>query len=60
MVVLLASEHHSDLKNCYNLVRIHMMMQTKNIPSSYTHLLFKALFHFISQCTSVPYLESTP
>ena len=31
--------------------------QTKNIPSSCSYLLLKTLFHFILQCTSVPYFE---
>ena len=32
--------------------------QTENIPRSCSYLLLKTLFYFISQCTSVPYLES--
>ena len=36
-----------------------MKKQTENITSSCTYLLLKALFHFKSQCTSVPYLESS-
>ena len=32
--------------------------QTENIPCSCSYLLLKTLFYFISQCTSVPYLES--
>ena len=32
--------------------------QTENIPRSCRYLLLKALFHFISQRTSGPYLES--
>ena len=31
--------------------------QTENIPESCSYLLLKTLFYFISQCTSVPYLE---
>ena len=29
-----------------------------NIPLSCSYLLLKTLFYFISQCTSVPYVES--
>ena len=36
----------------------HRKKQTENIPRSCRYLLLKTLFHFISQCTSVPYLES--
>ena len=36
----------------------HTKNQTENIPSSCSYLLYKILFHFISQCTSVHYLES--
>ena len=32
--------------------------QTENIPRLCSYLLLKTLFYFISQCTSVPYLES--
>ena len=32
--------------------------QTENISRSCSYLLLKTLFYFISQCTSVPYLES--
>ena len=32
--------------------------QTENIPRSCSFLLLKTLFYFISQCTSVPNLES--
>ena len=36
----------------------HTKKQTENIPRSCSYLLLKALFYFISQCTSAPYLES--
>ena len=36
----------------------HTKKQTENIPRSCSYLLLKKLFYFISQCTSVPYLES--
>ena len=36
----------------------HTKKQTVNTPRSYSYLLLKALFYFIAQCTSVPYLES--
>ena len=36
----------------------HTKKQTENIPRSCSYLLLKTLFYFISQCTSVPYLES--
>ena len=36
----------------------HTNKQTENIPPSCSYPLFKTLFYFISQCTSVPYLES--
>ena len=36
----------------------HAKKQTENIPRSCSYLLLKTLFYFISQCTSVPYLES--
>ena len=36
----------------------HKKKQTENIPRSCSYLLLKTLFYFISQCTSVPYLES--
>ena len=36
----------------------HTKKQTENIPRSCRYLLLKALFYFISQCTSGPYLES--
>ena len=36
----------------------HTKKQTENIPRSYSYLLLKTLFYFISQCTSAPYLES--
>ena len=36
----------------------HTKKQTENTPRSYSYLLLKTLFHFISQCTSVPYLLS--
>ena len=36
----------------------HTKKQTENIPRSFSYLLLKTLFYFISQCTSVPYLES--
>ena len=36
----------------------HMKKQTKNIPRSCSYLLLKTLFYFISQCTSVPFLEN--
>ena len=36
----------------------HTKKQTENIPRSCSYLLLKTLFHFIAQCTLVPYLES--
>ena len=36
----------------------HTKKQTENIPRSCSYLLLKTLFYFISQCTSVPFLES--
>ena len=36
----------------------HTKKQTGNIPRSCSYLLLKTMFYFISQCTSVPYLES--
>ena len=36
----------------------HTKKQTENITRSYSFLLLKTYFYFISQCTSVPYLES--
>ena len=36
----------------------HAKKQTENIPRSCSYLLLKTLIYFISQCTSVPYLES--
>ena len=36
----------------------HTKEQTENIPPSCSYLLLKTLFYFMSQCTSVPYLES--
>ena len=36
----------------------HTKKQTENIPRSCSYLHLKTLFYFISQCTSVPYLES--
>ena len=36
----------------------HMKKQTENIPRSCSYLLLKTLLYFISQCTSVPFLES--
>ena len=36
----------------------HAKKQTENIPRLCSYLLLKTLFYFISQCTSVPYLES--
>ena len=35
----------------------HTKKQTDNIPRSCSYLLLETLFYFISQCTSVPYLE---
>ena len=35
----------------------HTQKQTEKIPRSCNYLLLKTLFYFISQCTSVPYLE---
>ena len=32
--------------------------KTENIPRSCSYLLLKTLFYFISQCTSIPNLES--
>ena len=36
----------------------HTKKQTENIPRSCSYLRLKTLFYFISQCTSVPYLET--
>ena len=36
----------------------HTKKQTENVPRSCSYLLLKTLFYFISQSTSVPYLES--
>ena len=38
----------------------HTKKQTENIPRScrLSYLFLKTLYYFISQCTSVPYLES--
>ena len=36
----------------------HTKKRTENIPRSWSYLLLKTLFYIISQCTSVPYLES--
>ena len=36
----------------------HMKKQTENIPCSCSYQLLKTLFYLISQCTSVPYVES--
>ena len=36
----------------------HTLKQTENIPRSCSNLILKTLFYYISQCTSVPYLES--
>ena len=36
-----------------------MKKQTENITRSCSYLLLKTLFYFISQCTSVPYLETS-
>ena len=36
----------------------HTKKQTENFSCSCSYLLLKTLFSFISQCTSVPYLES--
>ena len=33
--------------------------QTENISRLCSYLILKTLFYFISQCTSVPYLESS-
>ena len=35
----------------------HTKKQTENISRSCSYLLLKTLFHFISQCSSDPYLE---
>ena len=35
----------------------HTKKQTEYISQSCSYLLLKTLFYFISQCTSVPYLE---
>ena len=37
----------------------HTKKQTVNIPSSCSCLILITLFHSISQCTLVPYLESS-
>ena len=37
----------------------HTQKQTENIPHSCSYILLKTLFYLISQCTSVPYLESS-
>ena len=36
----------------------HTKKQTEHTPHSCSNLLLKTLFYFISQCTSMPYLES--
>ena len=36
----------------------HTKKQNENIPRSCSYLILKTSFYFISQCTSVPYLES--
>ena len=36
----------------------HTKEQTENIPRSCSYLLLKTLFYFVSQYTSVPYVES--
>ena len=36
----------------------HTQEQTENTSRSCSYLLLKTLFYFVSQCTSVPYLES--
>ena len=36
----------------------HAKKQTENTPRSWSYLPLKTLFYFISQCTSVSYLES--
>ena len=36
----------------------HAKKQTESIPRSCSYLLLKTLFYFISQCTTIPYLES--
>ena len=36
----------------------HTKKQLENIPRSCSYLLLKTLFYFISQCASVPYLDS--
>ena len=40
------------------IIIYHRKKETENIPSSCSDLLSKTLLYFISQCTSVPYLES--
>ena len=40
------------------MVIFHAKKQTENTPRSCSYLLLKTLFYFLSQCTSVPYLES--
>ena len=35
----------------------HTKKQNENAPLSCSYLLLKTLFYFISQCTSIPYLE---
>ena len=59
--VLLANEHQSDLKkNVINDFRIKfsLCIRSSKIPRSCSYLLVKILSYFISQCNSVPYLES--
>ena len=36
----------------------HTKKKTENITRSCSYLLLKTLFYYISQCTSIPYLES--
>ena len=36
----------------------HTKKQTEYIPRSCSYLLLQTLFYFISQCTTIPYLES--
>ena len=42
----------------FQYMDIYHTKQTENIPRSCSYLLLKTLFYFISQCTSIPYLES--
>ena len=52
------SKKFAGINHQYMDILYHTKKQTENIPSSCCYLLLKTLFYLISQCTSVPYLES--